>query len=99
MIIETAKLTIDPTKANAFETAVAGGASLFRTAKGCRAMRLEREIETPANYLLRVEWESIEDHMVHFRQSDAFQVWRSAAGPFFVAPPEVVHHQVVRIGF
>lgn len=91
MITEIALLTIDPDRAEAFEAAVAGAAHLFRRAPGCHSMALEREIEDPARYRLRVEWESVEAHMEGFRTSPDFQAWRAAAGPFFVSPPDMVH--------
>jgi quinol monooxygenase YgiN len=95
MIHEIARITIDPARAAAFEAAVAECAPLFRAAHGCRAMRLEREIEEPARYLLRVQWDSVEDHMVHFRESADFQIWRAKAGPFFAEPPVVFHSETV----
>ncbi|RZM07742.1 MAG: antibiotic biosynthesis monooxygenase [Sphingomonas sp.] len=95
MITEIAHLTIDPARTNAFEAAVAGCAELFRAAPGCRAMRLEREIEHPGRYRLVIGWDTVEDHTVTFRGSDAFARWRAAAGPFFVAAPDVVHTEVV----
>jgi len=91
MITEIAHLTIDPARADAFEAAVASVADVFRRAKGCHGVALEREIEDPARYRLRVDWDSVEAHMVDFRNSPDFQLWRGAAGPFFVTPPEVVH--------
>lgn len=95
MVFEIAHLTIDPERAEAFEAAVAGCAPLFRAAAGCRSMRLEREVEDPGRYRLVVGWDTVEDHMVGFRNSPAFADWRAAAGPFFLAPPTVVHTEVV----
>jgi quinol monooxygenase YgiN len=91
MIHEIARITIEPKDAEAFEAAVAACADLFRNAAGCRGMALQRCIESPAIYELRVAWDSIEDHTVHFRQSAAFQDWRARAGPFFAEPPKVDH--------
>lgn len=91
MITEIAYITIDPAKADDFEAAVASAASVFQAADGCHGMALERVVEDPAQYRLRVLWESLEHHMVTFRNSDAFQVWRGLAGPFFVKPPHVEH--------
>jgi len=99
MIFETASLTIDPARAEPFEAAVAACAPLFQAAKGCRSMQLEREIEDPSRYLLRIGWDSVEDHMIGFRESEAFQQWRATVGSFFVAAPVVGHHQIVVVGF
>jgi quinol monooxygenase YgiN len=95
MITEIAHLTIDPQNAVAFEAAVAQAASAFKTADGCHGMALEHLIEDPARYCLRVQWESVEHHMVTFRNSPAFQTWRGLAGPFFTVPPVVEHSERV----
>ena len=99
MIFEIARLTIDPARAEAFEEAVASCKDLFRGAQGCHGMALEREIEDPSRYLLRVVWETVEDHMDGFRSSDAFQGWRAAVGPFFTEPPQVVHSRTIATFF
>jgi quinol monooxygenase YgiN len=91
MITEIATITIDPSRADAFEAAVAQAAPTFRTAEGCHGMALERGIEDVGRYRLLVHWESVDHHMVTFRQSDGFQVWRTLASPFFLAPPVVEH--------
>lgn len=91
MIREIATLTIDPARAADFEAAVREAAPLFRAAEGCEGMALDRAIEEPGTYQLRVKWRTVEDHTITFRGSDAFQQWRALAGPFFTAPPAVVH--------
>ncbi|HEX8446664.1 MAG TPA: antibiotic biosynthesis monooxygenase [Sphingomonas sp.] len=80
MITEIAHLTIDPAQADAFEAAVAAVSCVFRDAPGCRGMALEREIEDPACYRLRVAWISVDAHMVDFRNSEGFQRCRAAVG-------------------
>ena len=51
----------------------------------------ERTIERPNIYRLVVGWATLEDHMVHFRESSDFQEWRRLVGPHFAAPPKVEH--------
>ncbi len=99
MIREIADIVIDPAQSAAFEAAVARAVPLFRSAHGCRAMALEKVREDAGRYLLLVQWESLEDHMVHFRESEAFQLWRALAGPYFARPPEVRHAEPVLSGF
>lgn len=91
MIFEIAQITIDPARACDFIAAVEQARPAFAAAQGFRGMTLEQQVEDPACFYLRVSWDSIEDHMVTFRASDGFQNWRALAGPFFVAPPVVVH--------
>ena len=91
MITEIATLTIDPAKAEQFEAAVAEASAVLRAAEGSHSMRLERVIEDPSIYHLIVQWETVDHHMVTFRESESFKQWRALAGPFFVAPPSVIH--------
>lgn len=95
MITEIAHLTIDPANAEAFENAVAQAARILRAAKGSHSMALEKVIEDPSRYRLRVEWDTVEDHTVGFRQSEGFAQWRALAGPFFVEPPFVEHTESI----
>ena len=48
-------------------------------------------MESPDEYLLLIGWETLEDHMTGFRESEAFTRWRALIGPYFASPPVVVH--------
>jgi quinol monooxygenase YgiN len=99
MIHEVAELTVSPQDMQAFEQAVNEAAPHFQAAEGCHALRLEKVIEHSGQYRLIVAWESVEAHMVTFRESAGFQAWRSLAGPFFTEPPKVYHLELVVAGF
>lgn len=99
MITEMAEIVVNAGTDQQFEAAVAAAAPLFKRARGCRSMRLERGIEHPDTYLLVVEWETLEDHEIHFRQSDDFQAWRRLVGEYFSAPPKVIHTRKALTGF
>lgn len=99
MIFEIAEIEAKPGAEAALEAAVAEAAPLFKRAKGCHSLKLERVIERPSFYRLVVGWETVEDHMVHFRESADFQEWRRLAGPHFAAPPRVEHVAVAVEGF
>ena len=91
MIHEIATISIDPARAADFEGAVAAARPHFEAANGFLSFALQRSIETPERYLLVVGWDSVDAHMVDFRASEGFQVWRTLASPFFTAPPSVEH--------
>lgn len=59
---------------------------------------MQRSVETPGRYLLLIQWDTLEDHTVVFRGSDAFPKWRAIVGPFFAQPPVVEHLQLVGQG-
>ncbi|WP_300756429.1 antibiotic biosynthesis monooxygenase [Janthinobacterium sp.] len=99
MIFEIVHIQIKPDTHAAFEAAVAKAVPLFKNSRGCQAVRLERSIENNEGYRLVVSWTTLEDHTVHFRNSEAFPAWRALVGEFFAVPPQVEHMQTVLMGF
>ena len=96
MILEHADIRIDPSKASAFEEAILRGVTtVIAHAKGFKGYKVNRSIESPGRYLLMIYWDTLEDHTVGFRGSDAFAQWRAIVGPFFAQPPVVEHLELV----
>ena len=96
MILEQADIRIDPSKSAAFEEAILRGVNtVIAQAKGFKGFQVQRSIESPGRYLLLIQWDTLENHTVDFRGSDAFAQWRAITGPFFVQPPVVEHFHTV----
>jgi quinol monooxygenase YgiN len=99
MIYEIAYIEIKPGHESLFETAVQTAVPHFQHAQGCRSLKLERGIENANSYRLVIGWDSVEDHMETFRQSEGFQIWRELASPHFAKPPQVEHVSTVLTAF
>jgi quercetin dioxygenase-like cupin family protein/quinol monooxygenase YgiN len=99
VVKELAEIEVKAGHEEAFETAVAVAAPLFQRAKGSRTLTLERSEEFPQRYRLVVGWESVDDHMVTFRQSADFLAWRELIGEHLAAPPKVEHLRNVLTAF
>ena len=99
MILEIAQIDVTAGHEAAFEAAVREATPIFLRAKGCKGMALQRSHEKPQRYRLFVQWETLENHTVDFRESADFQEWRKLVGPHFAAPPEVEHVTEVVKGF
>jgi quinol monooxygenase YgiN len=99
MVLEIAQIDVKPGMEAEFEAGVAKAAPLFRRAKGCTAMALQRSVEKPSRYRLFVTWETVENHTVDFRGSPDFAEWRKLVGHCFASPPEVEHVREVVTGF
>lgn len=95
MIQEIAHIDVKPGSEEDFVQGVSAAAPLFQRARGCRGLSLQRGIENPSSFQLRVDWDSVEDHMVRFRESDDFQRWRELVACFFAQPPRVEHVHTV----
>jgi heme-degrading monooxygenase HmoA len=99
MVLEIAQIDVTPGKEAEFEAGVSKAAPLFKRAKGCKGMTLQRSHEKPSRYRLFVQWATLENHTVDFRGSADFQEWRKLVGPHFASPPEVEHVRQVVDGF
>lgn len=95
MILEIAEFEIIAGKEESFEAGVREAVPLFQAAKGYRSIALNRAIEKPTTYRLLIEWETLEDHTVTFRNSEAFQKWRGLVGEYFAVAPRVDHSNSV----
>ncbi len=98
MFTEIAQIEIKEGSNAAFEAGVAKAKPLFLRAKGCKGVTLQKSVEHPTRYRLYVLWETVENHMVDFRESDDFQAWRGLVGPHFATPPQVEHTSEVELG-
>jgi heme-degrading monooxygenase HmoA len=99
MIFEIAQIDVKPGMENDFEAGVKKAVPLFKRAKGCTGMTLQRSHEKPQRYRLVVQWDTLENHTVDFRGSADFQEWRKLVGHCFASPPDVEHVNEVVHGF
>ena len=99
MVLEIAQFDIKPGLEAEFEAGVGRAVPLFKRARGCKSMELQRSHEKPNRYRLFVQWKTLENHMVDFRESADFQEWRKLVGHCFAAPPEVEHTVQMLKGF
>ena len=92
MILEIVDISIDPAKKADFEKAVSAGVTeAIAPAKGFCGYKLNAGIENPGRYILMIYWDTLENHTIDFRGSEAFTKWRAHVGPFFLQAPAVEH--------
>ena len=92
MILELVDIRIQPEQRSAFEDALARGLrEVIAHAPGVQSYSVHKGVESSERYLLQIVWNTLEDHTVAFRQSDAFTRWRAIVGPYFSNPPLVEH--------
>ena len=99
MVLEIAQIDVKPGMEADFEAGVKNATPVFKRAKGCQGMELQRSVEKPSRYRLFVKWATIENHTVDFRGSEDFQEWRKLVGPHFASTPVVEHTHTVFAGF
>ncbi len=91
MVLEHTLISVRPGSEEAFEAALLEARRIISASPGFRSLELHRGVESPDRFLLLVEWETLEDHVVGFRESEAFAAWRALIGPYFASPPVVDH--------
>ena len=92
MILEHALLDVRPGQEAEFETAFASAKAIISAAPGFVSLRLSRGVESTSRFLLLVEWNTLEDHTIGFRSSDAYQEWRKLLHHFYDPFPVVEHY-------
>ena len=92
MVLEIADIRIQPGQNAAFEEAIQRALNTGRSqATGASAWTVNKCVETPERYVLQIQWETLDNHTVDFRQGPLFAQWRAIIGPFFAQPPLVEH--------
>ena len=95
MVIETAYMEIIEGKEQEFEIALEEAKKVLAQANGFNDIYVHRGIERPNVYMLALQWDTVEDHTIGFRESDLFTQWRALIGPFFANPPAVEHWDLI----
>ena len=88
-VLEVADIAVQPGREEEFLGAYRSVRDELSGTPGCRSVRMTRGVESPARFVLLVEWDSVAAHEENFRGTDRFTSWRAAIGPFFAAPPNV----------
>ena len=99
IVRELALIDVKPGHEDDFEAAVTTAAPLFQAAKGARTLTLDQSDEVPTRYRLTVSWDTVEDHTVGFRGSDAFTRWRELITEHIQSTPAVEHVRNVLTAF
>lgn len=95
MILEVAILTVKAGQAADFEVAFRSASLIIASMKGYGRHELRRCLEIANQYVLLVEWDTLEDHTVGFRGSEQYQEWRRLLHHFYDPFPTVEHYEAV----
>lgn len=98
MILEVATLDVRAGQEDAFEAAFREASAIISSMPGYLSHELQRCVEKDNRYLLLVNWQTLEDHTVGFRQSAEYQRWRSLLHHFYDPFPTVEHYRRVLVG-
>ncbi|MDQ2706604.1 MAG: antibiotic biosynthesis monooxygenase [Actinomycetota bacterium] len=91
MVLEIGRIHVQAGREDDFVAAYHQARELLERTDGCRSVRMTRGVEAPTEFVLLVEWDSVEAHIENFRNSDRFPRWRGLIAPFFDGDPIVAH--------
>lgn len=97
MILEVATLDVKPGQQAQFEQAFARTQNIIAGMRGYISHQLQRCIENDNRYVLLVNWQTLEDHTIGFRQSFEYQEWRKLLHHFYDPFPTVEHFAPVQL--
>ncbi|RZK18775.1 MAG: antibiotic biosynthesis monooxygenase [Flavobacterium sp.] len=95
MITEVAILNVIPGKEIEFENDFLIAGQYISAISGYIKHNLSRCLEQQNKYLLIVEWVTLEDHTVGFRQSPEYLEWKRLLHHYYHPFPTVEHYEVV----
>ncbi|WP_150272051.1 antibiotic biosynthesis monooxygenase family protein [Paenibacillus tepidiphilus] len=98
MILEAAMLQIKPGLTAAFEESFKAASPLIASIEGYIGHQLQHCMEDDHKYLLLVQWRSLEDHTVGFRESPQYQEWKALLHHYYSPFPVVEHYTKVNLG-
>ncbi|MFC4777774.1 antibiotic biosynthesis monooxygenase family protein [Paenibacillus sp. GCM10023252] len=95
MILEVAILQVKQGQTTSFEASFSEASRIIASMSGYRGHELQRCAEDDHKYILLVNWETLEDHTIGFRQSEQYQEWKSLLHHYYDPFPTVEHYSSV----
>ena len=97
MVVEYIRYRVPAARHREFEDAYAKAQAALEDSPQCLAYEVSHGIEEPENYVVRIEWDSVEGHEQGFRQSADFGAFFAAVKPFFEQIEEMRHYELTSI--
>jgi heme-degrading monooxygenase HmoA len=93
MILEVAILNIKKGKRDAFEQNFEQASRIISSMKGYISHDLKKCLEQENQYILLVNWKTLKDHEIGFRESPEYQEWKKLLHHFYEPFPQVLHYK------
>jgi heme-degrading monooxygenase HmoA len=94
MILEVAILDVIPEKTAEFEASFQKAQEIISSAKGWLGHQLQQCVEVPNRYILLVRWQTANDHVIGFRQSESYLEWKKMLHHYYSPFPVVEHYSM-----
>jgi len=97
MILEAVMLQVKQGLEAEYEEAFREASEIISSMDGYISHELQRCMEVKGKYLLLVQWATLEDHTVGFRQSNEYQEWKNKLHRFYDPFPTVEHFERIEL--
>ena len=94
-MLEVAILNVISGKLEEFERAFEEAQKIIAASEGYIGHQLRKCLEVDGQYILLVEWQTLEAHTIGFRGSAAYQKWNTMIHHFYDHFPTVMHYSTV----
>ncbi len=98
MVVEYIRYHIPTNKGADFAAAYARAAAILDADEHCQRYEISQGVEEPENWIIRIEWDSIQGHEQGFRSAPHFYEFFQAVGPYFDAIQEMKHYNITQVG-
>ncbi len=95
MVMEVAVLNVIPGRELAFEKDFKLAGKYISSIEGYGGHTLKKCLEKQNQYVLLVHWESLENHEIGYRQSEAYVEWKNLLHHYYDPFPTVEHYETV----
>jgi heme-degrading monooxygenase HmoA len=95
MILEVAMLNVIVGKEEDFEKDFKIASKYISSIEGYINHSLRKCIENKNKYILLVEWQTLEDHTIGFRKSEAYLEWKRLLHHYYDPFPTVEHYESI----
>ncbi|MEJ7691554.1 antibiotic biosynthesis monooxygenase [Daejeonella sp.] len=95
MILEVAILNVIPGKEKQFELDFKIAGQYISSIEGYVRHSLRKCVEQENRYILLVDWKTIEDHTIGFRQSSQYLKWKELLHHYYDPFPVVEHFETI----
>ena len=92
MVLEVAILKLKKGRSQEYEKVFKEASKIISSMKGYINHELKKCVEQEDQYILLVNWETIEGHEIGFRKSDEYQEWKKLLHDFYDPFPVVEHY-------
>jgi len=93
MILEVAVLQIKEGLSEQFEMAFKEASLIISSMDGYVSHQLKKCVEVADQYILLVNWKTLEDHEIGFRKAPEYQEWKNLLHQFYEPFPTVLHYR------